>query len=387
MKTMESPQRNPILFAVAVVAAVIVIPCLIVLGPIWAIIVIAVLLLAGRRWMVARQYAFLRALAAATERQMPLAPVVEAFAGDQNGSWSRRARYVAHLLRAGVPLPEALQRTPGVVPAASVPLARIGQDTGRLTEALRQASSTENFYSPVWHSIVARLLYLWMLPFFFFCIVAFLFLKIVPAFVKIFQDFDVALPRLTVGVISAANLACNFWYLLAPLVVLGFFLTCYAVLRYTGWIDWDPPGIRWLARRFDTATILDALALVAQAGRPLPEGIGVLASIYPKAWIRRRLQRVGEDITGGIDWRQSLLDRRLINRADLAVLQSAGRVGNLPWALRELADSSRRRLAYRLHALVQVLFPLCVAVIGLVVLFVVAGLFMPLVTLIRTLSV
>ena len=68
------------------------------------------------------------------------------------------------------------------------------------------------------------------------------------------------------------------------------------------------------------------------------------------------------------------------------MLGAASRVGNLGWALGELADSSRRRLTYRLHALVQVLFPLAIGLVGLTVMFFVVGLFMPLVALIQNLT-
>jgi type II secretory pathway component PulF len=76
----------------------------------------------------------------------------------------------------------------------------------------------------------------------------------------------------------------------------------------------------------------------------------------------------------------------VIGRAEMAVLGAAQRVGNLPWALAEMADSSRRRLGYRLHGLTHLLFPAVVLSFGLLVLFVVVGFFMPLVLLIEKLG-
>ena len=69
-----------------------------------------------------------------------------------------------------------------------------------------------------------------------------------------------------------------------------------------------------------------------------------------------------------------------------AILQAAQRVGNLPGALREMADSVRRRLAYRVQAAAQMLFPPIVILMGLVVLFIVAALFVPIVALIQRLA-
>ena len=61
-------------------------------------------------------------------------------------------------------------------------------------------------------------------------------------------------------------------------------------------------------------------------------------------------------------------------------------MGNLPWAMREMADSNRRRFAYRLQAMVQTLFPPAMILLGLIVMFIVVALFLPLVALIRALA-
>jgi len=76
----------------------------------------------------------------------------------------------------------------------------------------------------------------------------------------------------------------------------------------------------------------------------------------------------------------------LIKRAELAVLKSAQRVGNLPWALREMAASSRRRLAYRLQGVAQVLFVLVIVSFGLMIGTFYISYFLPLIRLIQSLT-
>jgi type II secretory pathway component PulF len=111
-----------------------------------------------------------------------------------------------------------------------------------------------------------------------------------------------------------------------------------------------------------------------------------LAGTYPQANIRRKLSYVGVDIHRGGDWCESLRRHGLIKRADMAVLKAAQRVGNLPWAMHEMADSNRRRLAYRLNALVQLAYPPVIICVGLIVMFIVVALFYPLITLIQRLA-
>ena len=72
--------------------------------------------------------------------------------------------------------------------------------------------------------------------------------------------------------------------------------------------------------------------------------------------------------------------------ADRAVLAAAQRAGNLAWALREMADGMRRRVAYRLQAWIQILFPTAVVSLALVVMFFWAAFFLPLIALIQRLT-
>ncbi len=88
----------------------------------------------------------------------------------------------------------------------------------------------------------------------------------------------------------------------------------------------------------------------------------------------------------GVHWCDCLQAVRLMTRADVSVLKSAETVGNLPWALEEMADSSMRRMTYRVTAVTNVLFPVCLAGIGVGVLFITASLFLPLIELIDAMS-
>jgi MSHA biogenesis protein MshG len=386
---MEYPRSDPLLFAVVLVMGLFAMLVLLVLSPVLAVIGGTVFLLTWRQRQIARQSALVWAMATAAERLIPLVPTIEAFAHEYRGLlglWSSRARYLAYLLRSGVPLSEAVLRSPGVISREATPLVRIGCESGNLASALRRAAEASGFFAPELHSLTAKVVYLCVLPVVFLFIATFVFIKIVPAYTKIFEEFGAELPLMTQLLVSVAETFYNFWYLAVPLYFALVVIAVYSLLRYTGWVTWNPPGIQWLTRRYDTAAILDALALVAESQRPMSDGLATLARTYPRYAIRRRLEFAREDVAGGRDWREALLARGLINRADFAVLGAAVRVGNLAWVLGELADSSRRRLAYRLSALIQVLFPVALGLVGATVMFLVVGLFMPLITLIQGLT-
>jgi type II secretory pathway component PulF len=290
---------------------------------------------------------------------------------------------LAGLLSQGVSLPDALDQVPGLLPRHAAAMVRIGCQSGALAPALRQAASIHSLQDPVCLSLIGKIGYFCVMTIFGLLVSGFLAWKILPQFARIFADFGAPLPEMTQAV-SAAMRWCVAWWYLPTLLVLAVFW--YAVARYLGWIYWDLPGLRRLARRHDTAVILDGLAVAAAQSRPMLEGLNSLARSYPKRAVRRRLRRAAAEVEAGDDWCQALCRQGLIGQADRAVLAAAQRVGNLAWALGEMADSNRRRLVYHAQALVQMLFPPVLLVFGLIVMFVVIGVFLPLVALIYRLS-
>lgn len=339
----------------------------------------------GKR-RVGQRYLLLSTLVLATERRMPLAPALEAFASETGGPLSRRSLRLAALLRAGCPLPEAIERVPGVVPAEAVATISVGCETGAIDEAMREALDDYESYEPLWDQMSGKFLYFSFLLAFGMLISAFLMLKIVPEFQKIFLDFGVELPHLTQAINTVARFLSNS-FLFVPIAIFLVGLPCfYLTARFVGWGGWEMFSGLPLVRRYHVAPTLNALALIADRGMPFPRGIKLLADTYPAWPVRRRLQGVLVDIEAGGDWAVSLRRRGLIKATELAVLQAAERLGNLPWALREMAASSRRRLVYRLHGLLQVLFVFVICGFGLLVGLFVVAYFLPLIILIQQMT-
>jgi type II secretory pathway component PulF len=350
------------------------------------VVLLFVLIESVRKHRASQENALLWLLAVSSERQMPFGPAIEALARERENAFARRARRLGKLLDMGVPLPDALDFCPGLLPAHALPIIRVGQQSGALAPALRQAATAQNQHSAVWESLFGKVSYLLFLPVFGIVVLMFVMIWIIPKFMKIFIDFNATLPLLTKWLIEASFGFVNYWYLFSPLFLLvgGFLL--HSLMRYYGWIEWDLPGISRLVRRLDTARILDGLAIVAGQKKPLVEGIATLAGTYPKSNIRQRLSLALHDIAAGDDWTESLYRQELLRRSDLALLQAAQRVDNLPWAMREMADSNRRRFIYRLQAVIQAAFPPMVIFFGLIVMFIVVSIFLPLVTLIQKLA-
>ncbi len=93
------------------------------------------------RYRVTERRSLIWALTVAAERGIPLESAARAFAAERYDDLGRRARDLADYLEAGVPLGLALARSRNSFPSAVRLAAELGQQTGDLGPALRQASA------------------------------------------------------------------------------------------------------------------------------------------------------------------------------------------------------------------------------------------------------
>lgn len=333
-----------------------------------------------------RQFTLLSLLAVTTERNLPLAPVLESLAREGHGRFARRLQKLSDQLAGGVPVPEALRRFRRLLPSESLPLLNIGLRSRSLPTAFRQSIATHREFDRLLDATATRGALAIFFPMLAFSCLVFLGWKIAPSYVKIFKDFDLPLPAITQALFGFCETLIRWAWLISWAILGGFLLLTYVHTRRWGVIQWDIPPLGWLTQRLHCARVLEALALAVAQNLPLDEAIETLAQAYPKYTIRRKLQGVLHDVRAGAAWEESMHAQGLIGTAELAILRSAQETDNLPWAMRELAASSRRRFALRCNMMIQLATPVATLAFGALILFVAVGCFLPLICLITSLT-
>jgi len=338
------------------------------------------------RYRILEWRSLMWSLSAGAERGIPLDQIARAFACERTDEIGLRAARLADYLAGGTPLPDALALAKTSLPLDGILAARYGTETGNLSLAIARIAKRQAELDEVVRSAFEKAFYLFLVSGVMSIVISFMMLKIVPVMAKMFDEFELTLPGPTLMVIAVSDAMVNDFILLLPF----FFLLCVFFLigglYYVGWLPRDFPVVNWLSRRYDGALVMRTLSLAAQEQRPFFNVIATLARLYPKRSVRASLDEAGRRINRGEPWSQSLQRTGIIRQADATVLEAAERAGNIAWALEEMADSSMRRLIYRLRLILNVLFPFLVLVLGLIVAFLVIGLFVPLTSLIDGLS-
>jgi type II secretory pathway component PulF len=374
---------------VLLTAAVLLLTMTIIGGPcgflLWMATVVIALMIKVRCGDMERRSLFW-SLAVAIEKGIPLPAAVRAFAAERHDKLGRQARRLAELLEDGTPLEAALVQSIRRIPSDVLLSVRAGAESRGMAARLKNSGRTATQFDSAAHAAIARLVYLVIFLCFATGVITFLAMKIVPAFQKIFADFHTPLPPPTLMMIHGLAFAER--YLVVGSAILMFLLATllFTLAHYIGLVEWHPPLLRRFAMPLEGATVLRWLADSVDAQRPLGAAVGTLARRHPKLYIRRQLHLASRRISDGGDWCDSLSAVGLVPRAEAGVLKAAQRVGNLPWALDDMADRLARKFTSRLTGLLSIGFPLVMLVFAAVVLLVVVGLFVPLAQLVIHLS-
>lgn len=339
------------------------------------------------RYMSAERRALLWAMAIAADRGIPLEQAARAFADERAVQIGLRASRLADLLEQGVALPAALEMSRNPLPAEALLAARIGTFTGQMGESLRMSLDHAAHFDAIVRDVLAKCCYVLAALVCGVGVISFLVLKIVPMFSQLLSEFDVQPPPLTDAAISVSAFLFQFWL---PIGLVGQALLLIplglVLAYYPAWSRYEVPLLQRFWLRSDTALILRALAVAVRQRQEMAAAVALLASQYPRVSIGRRLERASSDIRKGMEWATALRSAGLIKAADLPVLQAAERVGNLPWAMDELADSVLRRFALWLKAAVGIVFPIVILAFGGLVFVVSAAIFLPLIAMIEQLT-
>lgn len=335
----------------------------------------------------AREGQFLWLLALSVRSGHDLAQEIQDHAATWTGSFAVRLRQLAVYLKAGRPLGMALERVPGLLPRWVVAAVRIGDETGTLSEVLNECATTQlNWMKERFRtgSIGSLLIYLACYPWVILAPVSFMTYYIVPKFKAIFDGFGTELP----GVTEAFIQSCDTWLVGMWLVSPFLFLVTLILLRFdhSGWRNLRSGLFRGFYPRYDASPIMRHLARMIEKGKTLPDSLLAIANSYHRPTVATSVAEVYVETESGGDCWKSLLKRGFLSRRDLALIEAAQRSGNLPWALREIADVREKRYLFRVDTLVQLFRPVPIIAVGLLVAWVCIAMFLPVIKLVNDLT-
>jgi type IV pilus assembly protein PilC len=330
-----------------------------------------------------RQRTMLALIQTAYETGTPADEIIRIHAAGCSFRYGRKLTRLADAIRNGKPLAATLSETPGLARYDVLGIIHLGGGDQQTLETLNAVADHSRRRDIVQSNSVVRTGYLLVMCIPILWLVMFMNLWIVPEFQKIFEEFGLKLPTVTMLVFDYGMTVAALMVLAFPFVALA--LTLYLIMQ-TDAVTFRPFGLRRLFRSVDAARFLRVFGTGLKRETPLPEIIAAYRRATGSAYLARLAERIDKGILAGRDWIDVFQKTGVLTTGESRLLESARRAGNLVTVVDRIADGKESGQAGKNDLLSKFVFTPCILLIGSLVGVFVTAMFLPVISLIHALA-
>lgn len=292
---------------------------------------------------------------------------------------------VGQTLGNGLDFSTALERETartGVFSSFYVSLIRVGETTGRLEECLQGLAQHLQFLRATREQLQAALRYPLFVLMAAAAAVGVINLFVIPQFEKVFRGLNAELPVLTQLLMHTSAFFVTFWPLMLIAGVAGFVGLSRWLATPAGaarWSHWQLrlPIVGELAHMTCVARFCTSFAIALRSGVPLTQGLGVVSETIGNARFTNAVREMRVHVERGDPVRVAAAKVGIFPPALLQVIAVGEETGALGELLLDMGNHYRSDVEYQLSRLSARLEPLLIAGLGLVVLVLALGVFLP----------
>ena len=314
-------------------------------------------------------------------------PILRAFGGLQASATKPAMvdlfKDIRSSLDQGRELSAALARHVELFGGFYVSMIRVGEMTGRLTEVFLRLTEHMEFERDVRERIKQAMRYPVFVMIAMAIAITILNVFVIPVFAKVFAGFHTELPVITRGLLGFSAFMISWWpLLLAGLVGGGMLLRAY-LRTPEGRYRWDARKLRLpiigdIVLKATLARFARSFALASQSGVPLVQGLTVVAQTVDNAFIGSRIEQMRDGIERGESISRCAAATGVFTPVVLQMIGVGEETGELDSLLFEIAAMYERDTDYAIKGLSASIEPILLAVIGVLVLLLALGVFLPL---------
>jgi len=294
-------------------------------------------------------------------------------------------------VESGSTLSEAMSKHPKTFDRLYVNMVRAGEAGGALEIILQRLADFKEKAQSLKRKIIGAMVYPAVVIMVAVGILTFIMVNIIPKFKKIFDEFGMKLPDATQILIDTSDWFADYWWTL-PMFPLGFYLLIklirmnksgnYALDRITLWI----PVVGNLVEKTIVARTMRTLGTLIASGVPILEALNIVKETANNAVFERMYQRVLESIREGDSIADPLREAKLVDDMVVNMIEVGEETGDLDTMLYKIADFYDEEVDTAVKAMIALLEPLMIVVLGFIIGAIVISLFLPLIKLLEGLS-
>jgi MSHA biogenesis protein MshG len=313
-------------------------------------------------------------------------PIMRGLAGLQESAVSKSFGKVIKDLResldAGRELSAAMRRHPQVFTPFYQSMVRVGEMTGRLEEVFLRLFDHLEFDRDMRERVKTATRYPSFVVFAMVAAMVVVNIFVIPAFVGVFSKFNAELPLMTRILIGTSNFSVRYWPLLAAALALGVWGFRAWVGTAKGLYQWDKFKLRIpvagkIILKATLARFARSFSLSSRSGVPIVQALTVVAQTVDNAYLTARVEQMRDGVERGESILRTATATNVFTPVVLQMIAVGEESGSIDELMDEIAQMYEREVDYELKTLSAQIEPILIVFLGIMVLVLALGIFLP----------
>jgi MSHA biogenesis protein MshG len=313
-------------------------------------------------------------------------PIMRGLAGLQESATSpafgRVIRDVRESLDSGRELSAAMRRHPECFSTFYLSMVRVGEMTGRLEEVFLRLFDHLEFDRDMRDRVKTALRYPSFVMIAMALAMVIVNMFVIPQFAKVFESFHATLPLMTRILMATSRFTVDYWPLLAGVTVGAFVAFRSWVGSTAGRYSWDKRKLGFpiagkIILKATMARFARSFALSMRSGVPVVQALTVVAQTADNAYLAARIEQMRDGVERGESILRTSTAANVFTPIVLQMIAVGEETGSLDDLMDEIALMYEREVDYELKTLSSQIEPILITFLGVMVLVMALGIFLP----------
>lgn len=308
--------------------------------------------------------------------------------GQQTGNKKLRAaiREMQADVEKGESLATSMRRHPKIFPAILVNMVSAGESSGNLEESFRQMELYFERSKRTKSKVTSAMIYPCVLIVVMIVVLIVMMTKIIPNFLKTFEDMDAELPKLTQGVMAVCEWFESWWWVpllvLAALVVGGIlFHRTDKGKHFFGWLARKTPVVGNLTVKTACATFCRTMEVLIGSGLTLTDSMDLAASNMGNIYYLEAIRDARGMVAEGTPLRESLVRTGIFPPMVSNLVGVGEETGDLQSMMGKVADYYDEEVDEATKKLLNLMEPAIIIFMAVFVVIIVLAIYLPMINM------
>ena len=326
---------------------------------------------------------FFRQMHALTRAAVPVTSVLTRLAESaRNRLFADALNDLAQSVASGMNLSVSMRAHPAIFSPLVINTVGAGEKSGQLEHAFKELAAYLEFESKAIKRIKSATRYPLIVIIGISVAIAVVTTVVIPSFAKLFNSVGAELPWMTRMILGFSSFMVNNGMLILIGLIISFICFRYYIRTPKGRLRWHHWILRMpifgsLIERSLIARFARLFGIVYRAGLPLTDGIRQVSDAIDNAHISQRLNYIQERLNSGDSLTAAAAGCGLFSPMVLQMLQVGEESGMLEDMLHYIAEFYEQEVDYDLARLDDLISPLIIIILGVMVLLLALGVFLP----------